>query len=226
MNSANSPFVLHHINERSDIARRGMLLVVSSPSGAGKTTLTRRLLAIEPGIRLSISATTRKPRPGEVDGEHYFFIDEAEFRRMIAASEFLEYAQVFGNLYGTPRAPVENWLRQGMDVLFDVDWQGAQQLRQAMPQDVVSVFILPPNLAALESRLNSRNQDPPDVVAARMAKAIAEISHWPEYDYVLVNENLTESHVRLEAILAAERARRHRLPGLVGFVRDKMVSKA
>jgi len=200
------------------ITRRGLLLVLSSPSGAGKTTLSRRLLGIDPTITMSVSVTTRKPRPGEVDGKDYYFIAEAEFQARAAAGELLEWASVFGNSYGTPRAPVLAALEAGRDMLFDIDWQGCQQLHARLPADLVRVFILPPSVAALERRLRTRAQDTPDVVARRMAEAGNEISHWAEYDYVIVNEDLDASLARIEAILTAERSRRERQTGLMDFV--------
>jgi guanylate kinase len=200
------------------IARRGLLLVLSSPSGAGKTTLSRRLLQADPMLRMSVSVTTRKPRAGEVDGKDYTFIDTAEFERMRAKGELLEWAQVHDNLYATPRAPVTSALDAGQDVLFDIDWQGARQVKQRMGADVVLVFILPPDGRTLEQRLKTRNQDPEDVVARRLAAAATEIGHWAEYDYVIVNANLDASFASLTAILAAERLRRERQTGLSAFV--------
>lgn len=208
------------LSSHAAIARRGVLLVLSSPSGAGKTTLSRALLAGDRGIRLSISVTTRKPRPGEVDGEDYVFVDAARFEEMRANGDLLEWAEVFGNCYGTPRAPVEAAIARGEDVLFDIDWQGAQQLSEKMAGDLVRVFILPPSGSVLETRLKGRAQDPPDVVAKRMAEAAAEISHWAEYDYVIVNADLEASIAGLKSILAAERLKRDRLLGLSQFVRD------
>jgi guanylate kinase len=202
------------------IARRGVLLVLSSPSGAGKTTLSRALLDGDGGIQLSISVTTRKPRPGEIDGKDYIFVSGEDFERMRDAGDLLEWAQVFGNAYGTPRAPVENAIARGEDVLFDIDWQGAQQLAEKMAGDLVRVFILPPSGSVLESRLKGRAQDPPEVVAKRMAEASAEISHWAEYDYVIVNADLDTSIAGLKSILAAERLKRERQLGLSLFVRD------
>lgn len=202
------------------IARRGVLLVLSSPSGAGKTTLSRALLEGDGGIRLSISVTTRTPRPGEVDGKDYIFVDHARFEDMRTKGELLEWATVFGNFYGTPRAPVEAAIARGEDVLFDIDWQGAQQLSEKMAGDLVRVFILPPSGTVLETRLKGRAQDPLEVVAKRMAEASAEISHWAEYDYVIVNADLAVSIEGLRSILAAERLRRERLLGLSQFVRD------
>jgi guanylate kinase len=202
------------------IARRGVLLVLSSPSGAGKTTLSRALLEGDRGIRLSISVTTRKPRPGEIDGSDYIFVSAAEFESMRANGELLEWATVFGHSYGTPRAPVEAAIARGEDVLFDIDWQGAQQLAEKKAGDLVRVFILPPSGGVLETRLKGRAQDPPEIVAKRMAEASAEISHWAEYDYVIVNADLETSIEGLRAILAAERLKRERLLGLSQFVRD------
>ncbi|SET04394.1 guanylate kinase [Oceanicella actignis] len=199
--------------------RRGLLFILSSPSGAGKSTLSRRLLASDDAFVFSVSATTRAPRPGEVNGRDYHFLSREEFLRMVEAGQMLEHAEVFGNLYGTPRAPVEAALEAGRDVLFDVDWQGGQQLRNSPLKDaVVSVFILPPSIAELERRLRARGQDSPEVIAGRMAKARDEISHWAEYDYVLVNDDLDRCEAEIRAILAAERLRRERRPGLVGFV--------
>lgn len=202
------------------LARRGLLLVLSSPSGAGKTTLSRRLLEADPGLEMSVSVTTRTPRPGEVDGRDYFFVDAARFEAMRKGGALLEWARVFDNHYGTPRGWVEEQVGAGRDVLFDIDWQGAQQLAEKMPGDIVRVFILPPSGKALEERLRGRNQDPPDVVARRMAAASAEISHWAEYDYVVINDDLELSLRGLMAILAAERLRRERLSGLAQFVRE------
>lgn len=200
--------------------RRGLLLILSSPSGAGKSTLSRRLLEADPEVRFSISATTRPPRPGEQEGQDYFFKSRREFEAMVGAGEMLEHAEVFGNLYGTPRAPVEAAIARGQDVLFDVDWQGGQQIRHSTLRDaVVSVFILPPSIAELESRLRARGLDTDRVVAERMARSRDEISHWAEYDYVLINENLAQCEAELKAIIAAERLRRERRPELVGLVR-------
>jgi guanylate kinase len=201
------------------IERRGLLLVLSSPSGAGKTTLAHRLIASDRNISMSVSVTTRKARPGEIDGQHYHFISEQEFSRRRDAGELLEWAPVFDHHYGTPRKPVTTAMKEGRDVLFDIDWQGAQQLNEQLPQDLVRVFILPPDGKTLESRLRARAQDSPDVVERRMKKASAEISHWPEYDYVIVNRDVDESHASLCAILAAERLKRRRQLGLTSFVR-------
>lgn len=202
------------------IARRGLLLVLSSPSGAGKTTLANALIAEDKDIRLSVSATTRKPRPGEVDGRDYLFLSEPAFKAMVENGDFLEWAHVFQNRYGTPRSPVEKALSEGRDILFDIDWQGAQQLSEKMAKDLVRVFILPPSGRSLEARLKSRAQDSDEVVAKRMSAAAAEISHWAEYDYVIVNGDVEESIAGLKAILTAERLKRERLLGLSTFVRD------
>ena len=200
--------------------RRGILIILSSPSGAGKSTLSRRLLEFDPAVRFSISATSRPPRPGEQEGRDYFFKSRREFEAMAAAGEMLEHAEVFGNRYGTPREPVEAAISEGQDVLFDVDWQGGQQIRNSSLRDaVVSIFILPPSMAELESRLRARGQDTPEVVASRMEKSRDEISHWAEYDYVLVNANLAQCEEELRAVIAAERLRRDRRPELVGLVR-------
>ena len=202
------------------IARRGVILVLSSPSGAGKTTLSQRLLAADPEIRLSISVTTRPPRPGEVDGKDYHFISEEDFIHRRDAGELLEWAEVFGNYYGTPRAKVEADTTAGYDLLFDIDWQGAQQIAETMAQDLVRVFILPPSGPMLEQRLRARAKDSDQVVADRMARASDEISHWGEYDYVIVNDDLENSSAVLNSILAAERHKRERLLGLADFVRE------
>ncbi len=200
--------------------RRGLLLIISSPSGAGKSTLSRRLMKWDPTIRFSVSATTRRPRPGEVDGKDYYFTSREEFQRMVEAGEMLEHAEVFGHLYGSPRAPVEAAMAEGRDTLFDIDWQGGQQIRNsALGKDVVSVFILPPSIGELERRLRERGQDSDEVIAGRMAKSEAEISHWAEYDYVLVNDDLHETETKLKTIVSAERLRRDRQPGLSDFVR-------
>ena len=201
------------------VLRRGLMLVLSSPSGAGKTTLSRLLLEHDPEIELSISATTRAKRPAERDGVDYRFVDHATFRAMIDRDELLEYAQVFENYYGTPRGPVEKTLSSGRDMLFDIDWQGTQQVAERARQDLVSVFILPPSTRELERRLVTRAQDPPEVVAKRMAKAADEMSHWPEYDYVIVNREITRSLEQLKGILATERLKRHRQIGLSDFVK-------
>lgn len=203
----------------SGISRRGLMLVLSSPSGAGKTAISRAILEQDAGIALSISVTTRLKRPGEVNGVDYTFVDVDRFKAMIEDGEFLEYAKVFDNDYGTPRAPVEAALRSGRDMLFDVDWQGSQQLAQSARDDLVSIFIMPPSTAELERRLKARAQDSDSVVARRMARAADEMSHWAEYDYVIVNEDLDESVASAHAILSAERLRRWRQVGLVEFVK-------
>ena len=199
--------------------RRGLLFILSSPSGAGKSTISRRLLAAEPELTFSVSATTRAPRPGEEDGREYYFKSREEFDEMVASGALLEHAEVFGNLYGTPVAPVEKAISEGRDVLFDIDWQGGQQIANSALQDaVVSVFILPPSLAELEGRLRGRAQDSDDIIAGRMAKSMGEINHWSEYDYVLVNRDLDACAAEVAGILKAERLRRRRRPGLVDFV--------
>ena len=203
--------------------RRGLMFVLSSPSGAGKTTLSRALLAEESGITMSVSATTRSPRPGEVDGVDYYFVSSDQFQSMVAENALLEWATVFGNRYGTPRAPVESALADGRDVLFDIDWQGTQQLQQTdAASDLVRVFILPPHLDELERRLRNRNTDHPEVIADRMARARDEISHWGEYDYILVNDDAETCLNEIRAILKAERLRRKRQLGLAGFVRSML----
>ncbi|GEP53969.1 guanylate kinase [Reyranella soli] len=206
-------------NGTSAIQRRGLMLVLSSPSGAGKTTLSRQLLDNDNQIQLSVSCTTRQKRPGERDGVDYRFVDTSTFRGMIERKEFLEYAEVFGNYYGTPRAPVDEALAAGRDVLFDIDWQGTQQLRDKGRADLVTVFILPPSTRDLEKRLLTRAQDPKEIVAQRMAKAADEMSHWPEYDYVLVNSDIATSLSNLKAILTSERLKRERQVGMSGFVK-------
>jgi guanylate kinase len=204
-------------------ARRGLMFVLSSPSGAGKTTLSRRLLAEDGDITLSVSATTRPPRPGEGDGIDYFFVSPQRFADMVAGDELLEWATVFGNRYGTPRGPVEAALHDGRDVLFDIDWQGTQQLQQTdAASDLVRIFILPPDLTELERRLQGRATDPADVIAGRMARARDEISHWGEYDYILVNDDADLCLAELRAILKAERLRRKRQLGLADFVRSML----
>ena len=203
---------------RPVIRRRGFLLVLSSPSGAGKTTITRRLVAGDPELALSVSVTTRLPRHGEVEGQDYYFIDQARFDEMIAEGELLEHARVFGNLYGTPRGPIEAALSAGRDVVGDVDWQGTQQLAKSVPSDLVAVFVLPPSVAVLEERLRARAQDSATVVASRMAKSVEEMSHWTEYEYAIVNRNIEESVAQVRAIVAAERLRRIRQLGLGEFV--------
>jgi guanylate kinase len=198
--------------------RRGLMLVLSSPSGAGKTTITRRILERDDNLTISVSVTTRPQRPGEIDGVHYHFIDKAAFDAMVQDDELLEHANVFGNWYGTPRGPVEQTLGSGRDVVADVDWQGTQQLKASFRDNMVSVFILPPTMDELERRLRGRAQDSEQVVDERMAKASDELSHWPEYDYVIVNDGLEESIDIVADILRAERLKRDRQPGLAAFV--------
>ena len=201
------------------ITRRGLLLILSSPSGAGKTTLSRRLMEWDRSLRFSVSATTRSARPGEQDGREYYFKSRQDFEAMVDSGEMLEHAEVFANFYGSPRAPVEKAMSEGRDTLFDIDWQGGQQIKQAMRGDVVSIFILPPSIAELESRLRGRVQDSEAVIADRMAKSQSEISHWMEYDYVIVNHALEAAFNDLVIILTAERLRRDRQPQLADFVR-------
>lgn len=204
------------------LARRGLLFILSSPSGAGKTTLSRMLLDRDPDIRLSVSATTRPPRPGERDGVDYHFVTDDEFDRMVAEDEFYEWAHVFGFRYGTPKGAIRAGLKEGQDFLFDIDWQGTQQLYQKDQQDVVSVFILPPSLGELRRRLEARAQDTATVIDARMDRARAEISHWAEYDFVVINDNVEECFERVVEVLDAERMRRTRQTGLIPFVRELM----
>jgi guanylate kinase len=200
--------------------RRGLLLILSSPSGAGKSTLARRLMEWDPSLRFSVSATTRAPRPGEVDGREYYFKSRTDFEAMVAAGEMLEHAEVFGNFYGSPKGPVEAAMTEGRDTLFDIDWQGGQQIRNSsLGRDVVSVFVLPPSIAELERRLRGRAQDSDEVIAGRMAKSQSEISHWAEYDYVIVNNDIDMAFKDLLTILQAERMRRDRQPGMAEFVR-------
>jgi guanylate kinase len=200
--------------------RRGLMFILSSPSGAGKTTVSRMLLAHDSRLRMSVSATTRAPRPGEVDGRDYVFVDQPRFDQMVEDGEFLEWAHVFGHSYGTPKAEVKAGLREGNDYLFDIDWQGTQQLYQKMQSDVVRVFLLPPSIDELRRRLNARNTDSAHVIAARMDRAKAEISHWDGYDYVIVNDDIDTCFAKVLQILASERMRRMRQTGLIGFVRE------
>ena len=201
-------------------SRRGLLLILSSPSGAGKSTLARRMIEWDPSLRFSVSATTRAPRPGEVDGREYYFRARPDFEAMVAAGEMLEHAEVFGNFYGSPKGPVEAAMTEGRDTLFDIDWQGGQQIRNSsLGRDVVSVFVLPPSIAELERRLRGRAQDSDEVIAGRMAKSQSEISHWAEYDYVIVNNDIDMAFNDLLTILQAERMRRDRQPGMAEFVR-------
>ena len=201
------------------MARRGLLIILSSPSGAGKSTLARRLMAWDDTLRFSVSATTRAPREGEVDGEHYFFVDVPEFQRMVKDREMLEHAKVFENYYGSPKAPVQKAIEAGRDVLFDIDWQGAQQIDNSDLQDnVLSIFILPPSIPELHRRLTTRAQDSDEVIARRMEKSWDEISHWGGYDYVLVNEDLDATEEKLKTIISAERLKRTQQPDLLGIV--------
>jgi len=201
--------------------RRGLAIILSSPSGAGKSTLARRLIAWDATLKFSVSATTRAPRPGETDGVEYHFRDRATFLRMVEEGEMLEHAEVFGNFYGSPKAPVEAAMAEGRDTIFDIDWQGGQQIRRSsLAKDVVSIFILPPSISELERRLRQRAQDSDNVIAGRMAKARDEISHWAEYDYVIVNHDIDASEAQLRTILLAERARADRQPGLNDLVRQ------
>jgi guanylate kinase len=209
----------------SGLEHRGVLFVLSSPSGAGKSTIARQLLANDPDIAMSVSVTTRPPRPGEVDGVDYHFVDVPQFKEMVAANELMEWAHVFENRYGTPRAPVEKALAEGRDVLFDIDWQGAQQLYQQAGGDVVRVFILPPSMAELGRRLRGRGTDNVTVIDARMARATSEISHWDGYDYVLINQDVDSCFGQVKTILDAERLRRSRQTGLIGFVRKLVTAE-
>ncbi len=208
-------------NDLKDLKRqrRGLMVVLSSPSGAGKSTMTRKLLMENPNMTMSVSATTRRARVGEQDGVDYYFVGKTEFSNMLDNDEFLEHAKVFDNYYGTPRAPVEAALAEGHDVVFDIDWQGAQQLTQAAGDDLVKIFILPPSKRELESRLHTRAQDSANVIARRMAKSEAEISHWAEYDYIIVNDNLEMAMDELRTIVAAERLKRRRQYWLGPFVK-------
>jgi guanylate kinase len=202
------------------VERRGLMFVLSSPSGAGKTTLSRLLTERMPGLRMSVSVTTRPKRPGEVEGKDYLFVDKARFEQMVKRHELLEWATVFDNRYGTPRAPVEAALSAGQDVLFDIDWQGTQQLREKARADVVSVFILPPSADDLERRLHSRAQDTRQVIRSRMSRASHEMSHWAEYDYIVINRDIDEAFAEVQSILKAERLKRERRIGLTTFVRE------
>jgi guanylate kinase len=209
-----------HSHGFETLERRGLMFVLSSPSGAGKTTLSRLLIDGVKGLKMSVSATTRPMRPGEVDGRDYYFVDPARFEAMIANDELLEWANVFGNRYGTPRAPVEAALASGQDVLFDIDWQGTQQLREKAERDVVSVFILPPSATDLEKRLHTRAQDSDEVIRKRMSRASDEVSHFAEYDYIVVNHDIDEAYAEVLSVLRAERLKRERRSGLTAFVRE------
>ncbi|MEH6496541.1 MAG: guanylate kinase [Pseudomonas marincola] len=204
--------------ETVQIDHRGLMLVLSSPSGAGKTTISRALLEDDDKLSMSVSATTRAPRPGEIEGKDYFFMEPVDFNLLVNRDELLEHAKVFSNYYGTPSGPVRESLAKGNDILFDIDWQGTQQLAQKAGEDLVSIFVLPPSTQALEKRLKSRAQDSDEVVAQRMSKASEEISHWAEYDYVVVNDDVERCILEVKAILKAERVRRIRRTGLLTFV--------
>lgn len=204
------------------LQRRGLMFILSSPSGAGKTTIARMLLQHDPEIRMSVSVTTRPMRPGEVDGKDYIFVSQSEFDRMVEEEHFLEWATVFGHSYGTPKAQVKAGLREGHDFLFDIDWQGTQQLYQKLETDVVRVFLLPPSIDELRRRLTGRGTDAPEVIQARMDRARGEISHWDGYDYVVVNDDIDLCFAKVQQILAAERMSRARQTGLIGFVRGLM----
>lgn len=214
MTSAPHPDPLDFLKQR-----RGVMLILSSPSGAGKTSIGKGLLARDPKIKSSVSVTTRPPRAGEVDGEDYFFISQEEFQRRLDQDEFLEYANVFGHRYGTPKAQVEAYLSEGKDVLFDIDWQGTQQIKQMARRDVASIFILPPSIEELRRRLTGRGLDSPEIIEKRMAAAAGEMSHWAEYDYIVINRDLEASIQKIHNILYADRLRRSRQLGLQGFVR-------
>jgi len=210
------------VPDSDTLHRRGLMFILSSPSGAGKTTISRMLLQQDSRLRMSVSATTRAPRPGEVDGKDYHFVDQPTFDRMVQDGDFLEWAHVFGHSYGTPKAEVKQGLRDGKDYLFDIDWQGTQQLYQKLERDVVRVFLLPPSIDELHRRLNARGTDSAAVIDARMERAKAEISHWDGYDYVIVNDDIEVCFAKVLQILAAERMRRARQTGLIGFVRELM----
>ena len=212
----------HTTHDSDKLHRRGLLFILSSPSGAGKTTLSRKLLEADPEIKLSVSATTRAPRPGEVDGVHYHFVSDARFDVMVQEDEFYEWAEVFGYRYGTPKGIIREGLKSGQDYLFDIDWQGTQQLKQKDDQDVVTVFVLPPSLTELRRRLESRGQDTAEVINARMERAKAEISHWAEYKYVVINDDVEECFAKVQEILHSERMLRRRQTGLIPFVRELM----
>ena len=200
--------------------RRGLLIVLSSPSGAGKTTISRRLMQEDPSISMSVSATTRPMRPGEIEGRDYHFVDDAEFQRLVDADELAEWAYVFDHRYGSPKEPIKEALKEGRDTLFDIDWQGTQQLEYAFRTDLVLIFILPPSMKELERRLEERGTDSDEIIAGRMRRAAGEIGHWAEYDYVLINDDMEKCLADVQAIIAAERLRRERQPYLLGFVRQ------
>ena len=211
---------MDHPSDQPGRSRRGLLIVLSSPSGAGKSTISRMLLDADPQVTMSVSATTRPKRPGELEGVDYNFVDEARFDAMIETGEFVEWAHVFGYRYGTPKGPVKAALREGRDILFDIDWQGTQQLKAAMGEDLVSIFLLPPSMAELERRLRERGTDTEAVIADRMSRADAEISHWPEYEYVLVNEDTDECLEQVRSIVEGERLKTRRQANLVAFTRS------
>ncbi|WP_265571683.1 guanylate kinase [Sphingomicrobium nitratireducens] len=206
--------------EPSKTSRRGLLIVLSSPSGAGKTTISRRLMAADPTITMSVSATTRPPRPGEADGRDYHFVTDAEFERLVDEGELAEWAYVFDHRYGSPKDPIKDALKAGRDILFDIDWQGTQQLRSAFGNDLVSIFILPPSMEELHRRLRDRQTDSEDVIQGRMRRAAGEIGHWGEYDYVLINESVEDCLAEVQSIITAERMRRNRRPYLTDFTRN------
>lgn len=213
------------MSQQTKLQRRGLMLVLSSPSGAGKTTLARRLVTTDENLRISVSVTTRAPRQNEVNGKDYNFVTEHVFQAMVESGEFLEHAQVFGHLYGTPSRAVYESLANGDDILFDIDWQGAQQITEHARNDVVKIFVLPPSTEELARRLKNRAQDPEKVLSERMAQAADEITHWPEYDYVIVNEDLEIASTQISRILTAERLRRHRQTGLSKFVEKLIVNR-